>query len=232
MVRCDSGPRQAVVRQRTKVARPPLVAGGGIRCGIVFDIGGSHGFSQHPERGSAAAEALQPIDDVWDPRVRLLLVGINPGRASARRNRHFAGPGNRFWPALAAAGLVEPGIGPDQQHRLPACGVGITNLVERPSATAAEITRDELRAGGRRLLEKVERWRPQAVVVLGVTAYRAAFDAPSCPRGPIQERPGWWLADNPSGLNAHASVDSLARMLARAGARAGLPRDAEPADGE
>lgn len=165
---------------------------------------------------------LPPIDDVLDGRVRLLVVGINPGRASAQRNRHFAGPGNRFWPALAASGVVPRPLGPDEQHLLPSYGVGITNLAMRPTARADQLDGEELRAGARRLRRLVTERAIPAVVVLGLTAYRVAFDDPSATRGAIPGRPGWWLADNPSGLNAHARVDGIAAILSAAGACAGL----------
>ncbi|WP_370328169.1 mismatch-specific DNA-glycosylase [Euzebya sp.] len=166
--------------------------------------------------------AERTIDDVLSPDVRLLLVGINPGRRSAELNRHFAGPGNRFWPALSASGLVPGPIGPAEQHELPAHGIGITNLVARATATAAEVTREELRAGGAALVERIAWTDVRVVAVLGVTAYRVAFAAPRAARGPQPDRPGWWLMDNPSGLNAHAQVPELARQIAAAGRAAGL----------
>ena len=169
---------------------------------------------------------MDPIDDVLpgpgDPPVQLLLCGINPGGESARTNRHYAGPGNRFWPALSASGLVPHRLGPADQHLLPRWGIGLTNLVARPSATAAEVTADELRAGGRRLEALVADLGGPVVCLLGVTTYRVAFSAPRAARGEQPDWPGWWVLDNPSGLNAHTSVDRLAAALAEAGAAAGL----------
>lgn len=170
---------------------------------------------------------MDPIDDVLagpdDPPLRLLLCGINPGGESARTNRHYAGRGNRFWPALSASGLVPRSVGPQDQHLLPTWGIGLTNLVARPSATAAEVTREELRAGADRLVRLVDRLGPAITCLLGVTTYRVAFAAPRAQRGPQPDRPGFWVADNPSGLNAHTSVERLAAVLADAGAAAGLP---------
>lgn len=163
------------------------------------------------------------IDDVIGPSVRLLLVGINPGRRSAELNRHFAGPGNRFWPALSASGLLPRPFAPSDQDELPDHGIGITNLVPRATATAAEVAAEELRSGAARLGEKTRGWGIDVVAVLGVTAYRTAFSRPRAARGRQPDRPGWWLLDNPSGLNAHAQVPELARQFAAAGAAAGLP---------
>lgn len=165
---------------------------------------------------------LSAMTDVGGPSVRLLLVGINPGRCSAELDRHFAGPGNRFWPALSASGLLPEPFGFPDQHRLPGLGIGITNLVSRPTATAAEVTAAELREGGAVVVAKAERLSAAVVAVLGLTAYRIAFGNPKAQRGPQADHPGWWLLDNPSGLNAHAQVPVLAAQLAEAGRAAGL----------
>ncbi|MGI9018358.1 MAG: mismatch-specific DNA-glycosylase [Euzebya sp.] len=157
------------------------------------------------------------------PGLRLLIVGINPGGLSAQTNRHYAGPGNRFWPALSASGLIPHPMGPQDQRSLPRYGIGLTNLVARPSVTAAELRAVELRAGLRQLEAKVADLDPAIIVVLGVTAYRIAAKAPKAVRGAQADRPGWWLDDNPSGLNAHATIPKLAMALASAGRREGLP---------
>jgi TDG/mug DNA glycosylase family protein len=174
---------------------------------------------------SAPDPDLQPIDDVLPTdgaNLRLLICGINPGVASARTNRHYAGPGNRFWPALSASGLVPHPVGPDDQHLLPGWGIGMTNLVARPSARATEVTAAELRAGGERLLAFLAQHRPVVTAVLGVTTFRIAFGQPTAQRGPQPDRPDLWVLDNPSGLNAHTSVTALATALAAAGRAAGL----------
>jgi double-stranded uracil-DNA glycosylase len=174
--------------------------------------------------GERMAE-LRPIDDVVGPGVRLLLVGINPGRRSAEQGRHFAGPGNRFWPALHAAGIAPRLLGPADQGALPDLGVGITNLCARPSGRADELDRDELRRGGARLVGLVAGLQPAVVAVLGVGAYRRAFDAP---RAQVGAQPGrragarWWLLHNPSGLNAHASLAEHATGLRAAALAAGV----------
>ena len=158
-------------------------------------------------------------------QVRLLLVGINPGLRSAQDGHHFARPGNRFWPALHAAGITPRQLAPAEQADLPAYGVGVTNLVPRPSATAAEVTREELDVGARRLARLAETHRPAVVAVLGLTAYRAAFGRPKAVAGPQPERlepAALWVLPNPSGLNAHARPADHAEGLRRAAEAAGL----------
>lgn len=180
--------------------------------------------------GSDGADPLLPIHDVVGTDMRLLLVGINPGIRSARMDAHFAGPGNRFWPALHAAGITRELLGPERQHELPALGVGITNLVSRPSARADEVALDELRAGAEALAGKVAAWRPRVVAVLGLTAYRAAFRRPAARAGRQEERLAGavlHLLPNPSGLNAHARPANHAAGLRAAALEAGVI----PADG-
>lgn len=167
-----------------------------------------------------------PLADVLGNGVRLLLVGINPGTRSAALGRHFAGHGNRFWPALFHAGITPELFGPDDQDRLPALGVGVTNIVGRETAKASELSAAELRAGGARLVRLVQDRRPAVVAVLGVTAYRVAF---SEPRAALGRQPGaaggasWWVLPNPSGLNAHARPADHARWLRTVASAADLP---------
>jgi double-stranded uracil-DNA glycosylase len=179
--------------------------------------------------GSDAEEShdapLPPIADVLGPAVRLLLVGINPGVRSAQRNRHFAGPSNRFWPALHAAGITPELLGPDRQDELVGLGVGITNLAARPSARADELSSDELREGARVLEQKVAELGPAVVAVLGLTAYRIAFARPRATSGRQAERLGaaeLWVLPNPSGLNAHAKPADHAAGLRAVAKAAGL----------
>lgn len=162
------------------------------------------------------------IDDVLpgpgDPPLRVLFCGINPGLVSAATNRHFARPGNRFWPALHAGGFTPRRLLPAEQDRLPALGLGITNLVPRATARAEELSAAEVRAGGERLRELVARVRPAWLAVVGITAYRTAFAAPKAVVGPQDEPWGTtrvWLLPNPSGLNAHWTPAGLAEEFAR-----------------
>lgn len=179
------------------------------------------------------------IDDVLPAdagALRLLIVGINPGLWTAAVNAPFAHPGNRFWPSLHRAGLTDrlvdasSGLRRDDESQLLSRGIGITNLVGRATARADELTRAELRAGGRALVARLPSLRPQAVAVVGITAFRQAFDLPRARIGAQETAAivGWpedvllWALPQPSGLNAHETVDSLAAWW-RAVAE-GLPR--------
>jgi TDG/mug DNA glycosylase family protein len=166
-----------------------------------------------------------------DGELRLLFVGINPGLWTAATRTHFAHPVNRFYPALLAAGIIERPIDPaagmtdeDRAH-LTARGIGITNVAPRATARADELSAEELREGGRRLVGLVERVRPRVVAVAGITAYRVAFGRRRAALGPQEETLGGaelWVVPNPSGLNAHETVASLAAAYAAAARAAGV----------
>ena len=156
------------------------------------------------------------MPDVLGPGLRVLFCGINPGLYTAWAGHHFARPGNRFWPALHASGFTPRQLRPDEEQELLTLGLGVTNVVARATATAAELSRAELRVGGERLAELAERWRPAYVAVLGVTAYRAAFGEPRAVLGRQDRRlgpAGVWVLPNPSGLNAHHQPADLARLF-------------------
>ena len=153
-----------------------------------------------------------------DPPLRVLFCGINPGLVSAVTGHHFARPGNRFWPALHAAGFTPRVLRPAEQGELRVLGLGITNMVARATARADELTVAELMAGGVRLRQLVADVRPAWLAVVGITAYRAAFDAPGAAVGPQETRlgaTGMWVLPNPSGLNAHYQPPRLAAEFAR-----------------
>jgi double-stranded uracil-DNA glycosylase len=146
-----------------------------------------------------------------------LFVGINPGLWSGATGHHFARPGNRFWRAIHEAGLTPKLLGPAQQHDLLRYGVGVANLVSRTTASAAELTPDELRAGGQAIVAKVERFRPRKVAFLGVSTYRVAFGRPKASIGRQSESIATsdvWVLPNPSGLNAHYQLPQLAAAYA------------------
>jgi TDG/mug DNA glycosylase family protein len=157
------------------------------------------------------------LPDIIATGLDVLFCGINPGLYSAATGCHFARPGNRFWPALAAAGFTPTRFQPSQQRELLACGLGITNVVDRATATAAELTDDEIRAGRPALERKVRRYRPRAVAVVGIGAYRIAFDRP---RAVIGRQPEaiegalLWVLPNTSGLNAHYQAAGFAQAFA------------------
>jgi double-stranded uracil-DNA glycosylase len=160
----------------------------------------------------------KPLRDVIAPDLDVLFVGINPSLLSAERGHHFARPGNRFWPALHLAGLTPRRLTPDEDEELLGYGLGVTNVVDRPTRTAAELTAEELLAGGRALAALVARYRPRTVAVLGVTAWRTAFGRPKAVLGLQPERLGGaatWVLPNPSGLNAHHQLPDLARLYAQ-----------------
>lgn len=163
--------------------------------------------------------------------LKLLFVGINPGLWTAAVQTHFARPGNRFYPALLAAGIVDRQVSPadgmteaDRDYFRDR-GIGITNVVRRATARADELSKDELLAGGRQLVATVERTKPAVVAILGVTAYRAAFSVPKATTGRQPEPLAGaelWVVPNPSGLNAHDTVDSLAAAYGDAARAAGV----------
>ena len=160
----------------------------------------------------------KPLPDVIAPDLDVLFCGINPSLVSAERGHHFARPGNRFWPALHLAGLTPRRLWPEEDRELLRYGLGVTNLVDRPTRTAAELEPAELQAGAVQLAELVTRYRPGVVAVLGVTAWRLATGQ----RGGGMGRQalaiggaGTWVLPNPSGLNAHYQLPDLARLYAQ-----------------
>jgi TDG/mug DNA glycosylase family protein len=158
------------------------------------------------------------------PGLDVLFCGINPGLWSGWSGRHFARPGNRFWPALHRSGFTPRQLAPAEQDLLPSYGLGVTNLVGRATARADELTPDELVAGGARLAALVAEYRPRWLAVVGVTAYRVAFGDRAARIGRRPEGIGdtrVWVLPNPSGLNAHYDLAALAAEFGRL--RAELP---------
>ncbi|QGV81796.1 G/U mismatch-specific DNA glycosylase [Streptomyces ficellus] len=169
-----------------------------------------------PEELQAARDRVVP--DVIASGLSVLFCGINPGLMSAATGHHFARPGNRFWPVLHRSGFTPRQLRPAEQEELLAYGLGITNVVERASARADELTDEEFREGGRLLALKVERLRPRWLAVAGVTAYRTAFRDPKARIGPQDRTIGdtrVWALPNPSGLNAHWTLQTMAEEFAR-----------------
>lgn len=171
------------------------------------------------------------VDDLLPPLLRLLVVGINPGLWTAAANAHFARPGNRFWPALHRAGItrsqldVSGGMSADDAADLAALGIGITNLVPQATARADEVPAAQLAGARERLAALVRTARPDVVAVLGKVAYARAFGIRDLDVGRQPERfegAELWVLPNPSGLNAHETVDSLAVAYRAAAVAAGL----------
>jgi TDG/mug DNA glycosylase family protein len=179
----------------------------------------------------------QEVDDLVGPGLRLLFVGINPGLWTAAVRTHFAHPGNRFYPALATAGITGyeidrvAGMSDADRAHLVGRGIGITNLVRRATARADELSRDELHAGGERLQRFVAEHRPAVVAIAGITAYRHAFGERAAVAGrqpdTLDSADRWsgaalWVVPNPSGLNAHETVTTLAAAYAAPAVEAGV----------
>ena len=169
-----------------------------------------------PTKEQLIAAAGKTVPDVIAPHLKVLFCGINPGLYTAAVGHHFARPGNRFWPALFAAGFTSRLMSPFDERELIARGYGITNVVMRATATADQLSRDELREGGKRLAAKVRRYKPQYLAVLGLGAYRAAWDDARAVIGRQEKKIGEtviWVLPNPSGLNAHYQADDLRRLF-------------------
>ncbi len=180
-----------------------------------------------PTPAEIAAARGKTVPDLIAPGLKILFVGINPSLYSAAVGHHFARPGNRFWPALHAAGFTDRLLHPSEGRLLLARGYGITNIADPATATAYELSAADLLAGARKLTRKVKRYRPAIVAFLGVTAYRTAFGRPGAKLGRQEERLGEsavWVLPNPSGLNAHYQLAGLAKLYAE------LRRAAEQAD--
>jgi TDG/mug DNA glycosylase family protein len=169
-----------------------------------------------PTREQLLAATSKTVRDVIAPNLRVLFCGINPGLYTAAVGHHFARPGNRFWPALHAGGFTDRVLSPFDEHELLKSGYGITNVVSRTTATADQLSRDEIIAGGEQLRAKVLRYKARVLAVLGVGAYRTAFNQPKATIGRQAETIGdtiLWVLPNPSGLNANYQAPDLARLF-------------------
>ena len=169
-----------------------------------------------PTRQQLLAAEDKTVPDVIAPNLRVLFCGINPGLYTAAVGHHFARPGNRFWPALYAAGFTPRLVSPFEERELLNRGYGITNLVSRATASAGVLNKEELVRGGARLTAKVRRYRPDFLAVLGLGAYRSAFNKPKSIAGRQPERIEdtiLWVLPNPSGLNANYQREALVRLF-------------------
>ncbi len=155
-------------------------------------------------------------EDLIDYNLKVLFCGINPGIWSGATGFHFAKPGNRFWKTLHLAGFTDRVLHPSEEYELLERGYGITSFCKRTTARADELTADELIEGGRLLIKKLEKYQPKTLSVLGITAFRAAFEQPKAQLGlqpdKIANIPVWVLP-NPSGLNAHYQLNDLAKLF-------------------
>ncbi|HEY2910700.1 MAG TPA: G/U mismatch-specific DNA glycosylase [Gemmataceae bacterium] len=169
-----------------------------------------------PTRAEVLAAASKTVRDFTAPGLKVLFCGINPGLYTAAIGHHFGRPGNRFWPALYAGGFTPRLFDPSEKLELLPLGYGIVNLVKRATATADELSKEELVAGGKRVRAQVKKLAPRVLAVLGLGAYRMAFDKPKAEIGLQKETLGatrLWVLPNPSGLNAHYQPARLAEVF-------------------
>jgi TDG/mug DNA glycosylase family protein len=156
------------------------------------------------------------VPDLIAANLKVLFAGINPGLYTAALGHHFGRRGNRFWPTPHAAGFTTRRFSPFEERELLPLGYGITNVVPRTTVSADQLDADEIRAGGKKLIAKVKRYRPSVLAILGVGAYRIAFDRPKAKVGRQDETIGdtkIWVLPNPSGLNANYQAADLARVF-------------------
>ena len=169
---------------------------------------------QKPTKAEIQAAFNTTVPDLIAPELQVLFCGINPSLYSAAVGHHFARPGNRFWKALHGAGFTDRLFHPSEDADLLQLGYGVTNMVDRATATADQLAVEELREGFTALGAKVQQYRPRCLAVLGISAYRTAFGQPKAIVGRQSDWHGAivWVLPNPSGLNAHYQVADLARV--------------------
>lgn len=169
-----------------------------------------------PTKAQIAAAVGKTVPDVIAPRLRVLFCGINPGLYTAAVGHHFARPGNRFWPALHRSGFTDRLLSPFEEDELLKSGLGVSNVVARATAAAAELTAQDFVTGGQTLAAKIKRFQPRVIAILGVGAYRAAFRRPKAVIGEQDETVAGarvWVLPNPSGLNANYQLPELVRLF-------------------
>jgi len=173
-------------------------------------------MTPRPTKADLLAAVDKTIPDVIQHGLSVLFCGINPGLYSAAICHHFGRPGNRFWPTLHAAGFTPRLFSPYEELEMLDLGFGITNVVERATASADQLENAEFIAGGKRLRAKLKKYAPRYLAVLGVGAYRIAFDNPKATLGLQAETLGetrLWVLPSPSGLNAHYQAADLAKVF-------------------
>lgn len=169
-----------------------------------------------PTKDDLADALNRTVPDLIAPGLKVLFSGINPGIYSGATGLHFARPGNRFWKVLHLAGFTNRQLDPSEEAELLESGYGITCFVDRTTARADELSKAEFEEGGRRLIEKLEIYKPRMLAVLGMGAYRTAFNRPRARIGLQDEKLGGtrvWLLPNPSGLNANYQLEKLAKLF-------------------
>lgn len=169
-----------------------------------------------PSKAELQAAAHKTLVDLIQPGLKVLFVGINPGLYTAYTGFPYAHPANRFWPTLFAAGFTPRQLHPSEYKEMLSYGYGMTNVVARASASAAELTAAEYKEGGRILAIKIEKFQPQWIAFVGIQAYRVAFDKPKAAVGRQRDTIGTaavWVLPSPSGLNAHYKPGDFVRVF-------------------
>jgi TDG/mug DNA glycosylase family protein len=172
-------------------------------------------MSAKPTKAEIQAAMNQRVPDIIAPDLKVLFCGINPSLYSAAVQHHFARPGTRFWKTLYAAGFTDRLLDPAEDRALLAFGYGVTNLVDRATARADELAPAELLAGQQALGTKMQQYRPRCLAILGVSAYRTAFQQPKAMIGrqaELFQDALLWILPNPSGLNAHYQLADLQQV--------------------
>ena len=172
-------------------------------------------MQRKPTLEEIRAATGKTVPDIIAPDLHILFCGINPSLYSAAVGHHFARPGNRFWRSLYAAGFTDRLLSPFEDRDLLQFGYALTNIVERATARADELDAEELIVGQQQLAAKVQHYRPQCLAVLGIGAYRTAFNRPKAVMGRQDESLDGaivWVLPNPSGLNAHYQLEDLKRV--------------------
>ena len=184
-------------------------------------------WSAPPSKADLEAARGKGLRDVIAPGLKVLFCGINPGLYSAATGFHFARPGNRFWPALHAAGFTPRLFHPSENDKLLELGYGLTNLVNRATAAADELSTAELALGATKLAAKVRRYRPRAVAFVGLGAYRTAFSRPKATLGLQPDSlasAAVWVLPSPSGLNANYQLPQLIQLFGKLWQRSSTSR--------
>jgi TDG/mug DNA glycosylase family protein len=170
-------------------------------------------------RPSQVTLSRKRLPDHIRPGIRILFVGINPGFRSAATGHHFAGYSNRFWKLLFESKLVPKPLTHQDDWRLPDWGLGLTNIIQRPSAGIDVLKPRDYIAGRKRLIATVKQYRPHVVALLGITIYRTLF--PDCRTGRISlglqakilANRSVFVLPNPSGRNAHYSYPAMLKAF-------------------
>jgi TDG/mug DNA glycosylase family protein len=174
-------------------------------------------LKQKPSKEDLLKAGDRTTPDLIAPNLKVLFCGINPGLYSAATGHNFARPGNRFWKVLHRADFTPHKFHPSEERELLPLGYGITNFCRRTTASAAELSKEELIAGGGELVKRVEKYQPQFLAILGIGAYRTAFARPKAKMGLQDEKIGdtkVWILPSPSGLNAHYQLPDLIELFA------------------